>query len=185
MSEVMLHVSQSDVSLLSMLFRSLNTPSGAARVDPEVDESGPVDPTPKTSVELMAAGLSVRLLQNVQGREKVLVRLDIGTQELHLVQEEELQLLRYSLQPLGVEKDSKTPDQFLHLFGQKKHPKNTQTPTHMTLTKGQRSVSSFMSRCDMWNQIHCFLTNINHKVKEEGLSLVLNITTFFGAGTSE
>ena len=129
MSEVMLHVSQCDVSLLSMLFRSLNTPSGAARVDPEVDESD-VDPTPsKTSVELMAAGLSVRLLQNVQGREKVLMRLDIGTQELHLVQEEELQLLRYSLQPLGVEKDSKTPDQFLHLFW-KKHPKNTQTHTH-------------------------------------------------------
>ena len=130
MSEVMLHVSQCDVSLLSMLFRSLNTPSGAARVDPEVDESGPVDPTPKTSVELMAAGLSVRLLQNVQGREKVLVRLDIGTQELHLVQEEELQLLRYSLQPLGVEKDSKTPDQFLHLFGKKNHPKKRDAHTH-------------------------------------------------------
>ena len=102
MSEVMLHVSQRDASLLSMLFRSLNTPSGAAHVDPEVHESH-VDPTPKTSVELMAAGLSVRLLQNVEGREKVLVRLDIGTQELHLVREEELQLLRYSLQPLGVE----------------------------------------------------------------------------------
>ena len=130
MSEVMLHVSQCDVSLLSMLFRSLNTPSGAARVDPEVDESGPVDPTPsKTSVELMAAGLSVRLLQNVQGREKVLVRLDIGSQELHLVQEEELQLLRYSLQPLGVEKDSKTPQQFLHLFGKKNTPK-THRHTH-------------------------------------------------------
>lgn len=129
MSEVMLHVSQCDVSLLSMLFRSLNTPSGAARVDPEVDESE-VDPTPsKTSVELMAAGLSVRLLQNVQGREKVLVRLDIGTQELHLVQEEELQLLRYSLQPLGVEKDCKTPHQFLHLFWEKNTQK-TQTHTH-------------------------------------------------------
>lgn len=139
MSEVMLHVSQCDVSLLSMLFRSLNTPSGAARVDPEVDESD-VDPTPsKTSVELMAAGLSVRLLQNVQGREKVLVRLDIGTQELHLVQEEELQLLRYSLQPLGVEKDSKTPHQFLHLFGKK----NTQkTQTHTRTHTDKRSETS-------------------------------------------
>ena len=72
------------------------------------------------------------------------------------------------------------------IFLGKKHPKNTGAHTHThTLTKGQRPVSSFMSRCDMWNVIHCLLTNINHKVKEDGLTLVLNITTFFGAGTSE
>jgi len=120
MSEVMLHVSQYDVSLLSMLFRSLNTPSGAVRVDPEVDESD-VNPTPKTSVELMAAGLSVRLLQNVQGREKVLVRLDIGTQELHLVQEEELQLLRYSLQHVLLS-DRQQELILLRFFGEENNP---------------------------------------------------------------
>ena len=97
-------------------------------MDPEVDESE-VDPSPKTSVELMAAGLSVRLLQNVSGREKVLVRLDIGTQELHLVQEEELQLLRYSLQPLGLER--RIPRHLTSsciFFG--KNTQNTYTDTH-------------------------------------------------------
>eukprot|EP00435_Cladocopium_sp_Y103_P059365 s831_g21.t1 len=96
LSELVFHLSSSDAVLLSLLLGSFGSASGRAEEEP-----GPVEAPRRTTLDLVAAGVSLRLLHASGKREatlKVLARLDIGMQEIHMVSQEEVELLLYSLQ---------------------------------------------------------------------------------------
>eukprot|EP00913_Durusdinium_trenchii_P022301 g20954.t1 len=113
MEDLIIHLSQSDAVLLSLLAQSLDSgPATAAGAGAGGDgtgsaglwsDEGAEGARSRSSWEVKLKGISLRLLEGSEQKVsslRVLARLDIGAQVLEMVSGEKVELLKYSLQQL-------------------------------------------------------------------------------------
>ncbi|CAK9090812.1 unnamed protein product [Durusdinium trenchii] len=115
MEDLIIHLSQSDAVLLSLLAQSLDSgPATAAGAGAGGDgtgsaglwsDEGAEGARSRSSWEVKLKGISLRLLEGSEQKVsslRVLARLDIGAQVLEMVSGEKVELLKYSLQQVMI-----------------------------------------------------------------------------------